>query len=287
MDSLKGRNIGDMKKAETGLYVAMLACNILAVIMNFSLQGGVGATCLVYVADTASLTCESRSEYTRKYITSMVQVNSIPKWVNPSWRIPSITIEDATGNKTFVQEGVVPNYADDQYKPGGGHAIHEMVSKMEAADTGDMKFPITLKWTQIEGADLHHMLKCHLGLTLAVVIWTGLLSAASFRGHLFFQQFKVIGAIVLVWLSGSIHAAATAMSHPPTGASIAAIPEATMASLMQPCQPGPSAPSQMGMLMAVIAMQVPILVSMVPVGRSIANSHNAATGQKDSFELTV
>lgn len=271
-----------MKKVSAALLIGLVVCNIFAFLMNFSVSSALGSNCSVYVARATSNVIESSDEYNEKYLKAFVADNSVPQWVNPSWRIPTVSIVDADQSTTYVQGDTITAQHDDQYNTlGKSTATDGMVSKLEAVPVDNLKYPVTLSWVMIEGADVHHILNCQLVLGVAVCAWATLLLFLSQKGHAMLQFYMMWAVFATVWFAGSVNTAEGAMEHPPTSAELSHVPEAQLNNLLVPCNPSSSAPGQMQVMCMSMLVQVVFLISLIPVNRIVAKATNREKGTKD------
>jgi len=281
-------SLDSAKKTMGALLVTLVAVNSFGVLMNHSANSSLGSQCSVYVADTASLVVEQSSDYNRQGLLNFVASNSIPKWVNPSWRIPSVSIVDAKEKKAYVQGDIVENSNDDQYNIIKAGCVLRFVDKLEAVNgQSGWTFPITMTWTQIEGADVLHILKMHVFFVAGVSLWTIIIGSISFRGHEFFQHYVLLGAFATVWFAGSVNTARNAMLHPPTAGMIGAIPEDQRSNVLQPCHQGNNTSYCMGAVWFSLILQVVVIVLVMLVGKRVAALTNEANGTEDPWYLSV
>jgi hypothetical protein len=265
------------------LLVALVVVNAFAIFMNSEANGSLGTQCSLYVADTGNMVLQHSADYNFDRLKNFVADNSIPQWINPSWRIPSVSIVDAHGHKTYVQGDIVRNSNDDQYNIVKAGCVLRFAAKLEAIDVTGWAFPITMTWIQIEGANILHILKMHVYFVTAVSLWTIILGLLSFRGQHFLQHYVLFGAFASVWFAASVNTARNALLHPPSGDMIAEIPEDQRSSMLQPCHLGPNTCFFLDAIWFALVLQVVIIVAVMLNGKMIAQLALDASGTKDPF----
>merc|ERR1712048_475147 len=129
---------------------------------------------------------------------------------------------------------------DDRYNVLHQTTLTSMAKKLQAVSTSSLKFPITMKFIQIEGADVLKVLKSHLGFLVVIMIWVSVIPAISWKGKFnpnyeIIQMFMLPSAFASLWFFTAILTSTSAITSPPTHAEIAAIPEETFAKLVSPC----------------------------------------------------
>lgn len=269
----------------------LLGLNAVALLMNAGATSNMSSQCSVYIANSGSTaatqTFNDPSEYNYKQLTQYVSTNSIPEWINPLWRIPTIDIKDSAGTDTWVVGATVTNAADDQYNSIGVPRVTlHLTEKLMAVDVSEMAFPITLYWTQIEGADMLHILHVQICFSVALCTWAGVLYFLSGRGHEFFQNFHMWSAFILVWYTGTLKTASEALYSPPQGTVIDQIPLAQRNGLAQPCGHAADTGFYLQMLAIFTVLQVPFFVCMRFLGKNNAVAYNKANGTTDLFYVS-
>lgn len=256
------------KKTIAGVFAAMIACTGFAVLMNMKAESNLGSQCQVYIADkTYARTFHDSSEYNFEGLHAYVSDYSIPQWINPLWRIPTICIEDAKGEKTWVIGDTVRNLGDDQYSIFGSAVTTVLTEKLAAVNTDKMTFPLTLKWTQVEGGDMLRVLRTHLAIAAVICLWAAFLIFLSFKGCEFFQNHYILAVVALMWLWGCLHTSAAALESPPTGAMIDEIQKVQKGGLAQPCQHGTDTAFYIQILRVFLVVQIPVMFCFIPFGK--------------------
>merc|ERR1711879_437463 len=142
------------------------------------------------------------------------------------------------------------------------------------------KFPITLKFIQIEGADVLKVLKAHIGFLIVILAWISIIPPLSWKGRLggnedIIQMFMLPSAFASLWFFTSILTSTEAITSPPTPDEIAAIPKDTFARLLQPCHISSYEAGTMTWIGYILVVQAVALAALAPVGRMVASSTKA------------
>jgi len=271
----------NLKKLQGGLMTIVVGCVATGALLNLQVLTSMGSECSVYVAtESKGTVVPSSSAYDEKTLRDFVTAGSVPKWVNPSWRIPSVSIEDATGRSTFVEGKAVLSQEDDQYNVLHQTTLTTMVSKLQDVNTRSFRFPITLKFIQIEGADVLKVLKSHLVFLVIILGWAFTIPALSWKGkkipnYEIIQMFMLPSGFASLWFFTALLTSTSAITSPPTHAEIAAIPQETFARLVSPCHISSYYANTMTVMGYILVLQAVCLAALAPVGRMVASSIEA------------
>merc|ERR1712048_1202200 len=153
---------------------------------------------------------------------------------------------------------------DDRYNVLHQTTLTSMAKKLQAVSTSSLKFPITMKFIQIEGADVLKVLKSHLGFLVVIMIWVSVIPAISWKGkkipnYEIIQMFMLPSAFASLWFFTAMLTATSAITSPPTHAEVAAIPKETFAKLLDPCHVSSAEASVMTTIGYVLVLQAVFL----------------------------
>jgi len=266
------------RKIQGALMSAVVGCVAVGSLLNLQVLTSLDSECSVYAATESKGTLvPSLSDYDEKTLRDFVTAGSVPKWVNPSWRIPSVSIVDATGRSWFVEGKAVLGQEDDQYNVLHQTTITSMVQKLQDTHVSLLKFPVTLKFIQIEGADVLKVLKSHLVFLVIILGWVFTIPALSWKGkkipnYEIIQMFMLPSAFASLWFFTAILTSTSAITSPPTHAELAAIPKETFAKLVSPCHISSYEATVMPVIGYVLVLQAVCLAALAPIGRMVASS---------------
>lgn len=268
-------SVTSLKKIQLVLVIAVIACNAVAVCLNLSVSIPLGSECNVYVVGKRTTKFPSTSDYNSKNLVNFVAEGSIPKWINPTWRIPSVNIIDAKGTSRYVQGDAVTNQKDDQYNVAGSSATKSMVDKLKGVDVSSLQFPVNMNWIQIEGADAARILKIHLAFVLLILVLLGVMVNLKLKKGLeFIAMYIAVGGFMSFWFGAAMGTCVEAFRHPPTAAMIQEIPESFREQVVQPCHAPTFAADTTSALGWELLVQAICLVLLGPVGKMLAEKRN-------------